>query len=125
MIRLTEGRAWFQLYVTGSVEDALAFTDRAAAAGYETLLLTVDVPKLGKRPRDLRNGFETPFRIRAPQFLDFALHPRWSIATLMAGAPRMANYGTGPNAKGYDRNAARVGANWHSWRARASAGRAG
>jgi (S)-mandelate dehydrogenase len=111
MLRLSDGRAWFQLYVTGAIEQAMGFVGRAGSAGYETLLLTVDVPKLGKRPRDLRNGFETPFHMRAPHFLDFATHPRWSLATLRAGAPRMANFG-GPQAKGYDRKAARVGANW-------------
>ena len=78
----------------------------------EGVLLTVDVPRLGKRPRDLRNGFQTPFRIRPRQFLDFALHPRWSLGTLRAGRPRMANYDADPNAKGYDRNAPRTGATW-------------
>lgn len=112
MQRLAGGNAWFQLYVTGSVETALGFVDRAETSGYEVLLLTVDVPKLGRRPRDIRNGFATPFRIRPRQFLDFALHPRWSLATLAAGAPRMANYGTGPKGGGYDRNAARTGADW-------------
>jgi L-lactate dehydrogenase (cytochrome) len=112
MIALADGNAWFQLYVTGSVDAAFALSDRAAAAGYEVLVLTVDVPKLGRRPRDLRNGFETPFRIRPRQFLDFALHPRWSIGTLLAGRPKMANYGTAPGTKGYDRKAARTGADW-------------
>ena len=105
MLRLSDGHAWFQLYVTGSIETAMQFVDRAASAGYENLLLTVDVPKLGKRPRDLRNGFETPFRMRPRQFFDFATHPGWSIGTLAAGVPRMANFGVGPNAKGYDRKA--------------------
>ncbi len=112
MIAQSGGSAWFQLYVTGSVEAALGFVDRAATAGYEVLLLTVDVPRLGRRPRDLRNGFATPFRIRPRQFLDFALHPRWSLGTLRAGRPRMANYGSGPNASGYDRSAPRTGATW-------------
>jgi isopentenyl diphosphate isomerase/L-lactate dehydrogenase-like FMN-dependent dehydrogenase len=112
MIRRAEGHAWFQLYVTGSVDAAFALTDRAAAAGYEVLLLTVDVPRLGRRPRDLRNGFETPFRLRARHLLDFATHPRWSLETLAAGKPRMANFGTGPKTAGYDRKAARIGADW-------------
>jgi (S)-mandelate dehydrogenase len=112
MQELAGGNAWFQLYVTGSVETAFGFADRAAASGYEVLLLTVDVPRLGRRPRDLRNGFATPFRIRPRQFLDFALHPRWSLGTLRAGRPRMANYAGGPDAKGYDRNAPRTGATW-------------
>jgi L-lactate dehydrogenase (cytochrome) len=108
--KLSDGHAWFQLYVTGSIETAMRLVDRAAGAGYENLLLTVDVPKLGKRPRDLRNGFETPFRIRPAQFLDFAVHPRWSIGTLLAGTPHMANFGSGPTSKGYDRKATRAGA---------------
>jgi L-lactate dehydrogenase (cytochrome) len=112
MQRLAGGHAWFQLYVTGSVATALGFVDRAEAAGYEVLVLTVDVPRLGKRPRDLRNGFATPFRIRPRQFTDFALHPRWSLATLAAGAPRMANYDAAPQGGGYDRTAPRAGADW-------------
>ncbi len=107
----SEERAWFQLYVTGGVDDALSLVGRAARAGYDTLMLTVDVPRIGKRPRDIRNGFLTPFRMTPRHFLDFATHPRWSLGTLAAGTPRMANF-SGPNAKGYDRNAPRTGADW-------------
>ena len=109
--RLSGGRAWFQLYVTGSTQDALALSSRAAKAGYDTLILTVDVPRLGKRPRDVRNGFATPFRMTARHFVDFATHPHWSLNTLASGLPAMANF-SGANAKGYDRNAPRTGANW-------------
>jgi L-lactate dehydrogenase (cytochrome) len=112
MIELAEGYAWFQLYVTGSIETAESFADRAARSGYKMLILTVDVPKLGKRPRDVRNGFTTPFRIGGRQLLDFTRHPRWSLTTLAAGVPRMANYDSGTGAAGYDRTAPRVGANW-------------
>jgi L-lactate dehydrogenase (cytochrome) len=112
MIRLAEGRAWFQLYVTGSIETALGFVERARAAAYDTLILTVDVPKLGRRPRDLRNGFQTPFRFTPPNVMDFALHPRWSLGTLAAGIPRMANYDGLAQSGGYDRQAARRGADW-------------
>jgi (S)-mandelate dehydrogenase len=112
MIRLADGNAWFQLYVTGSVETALDFVDRARASGYETLVLTVDVPKLGRRPRDMRNGFSTPFRFTPSNVLDFAFHPAWSLSTLSAGVPRMANYDGSPQPGGYDRQAARQGANW-------------
>lgn len=112
MFELAEGRAWFQLYVTGSIETALHFVDRAHAAGYRELVLTVDVPRLGRRPRDLRNGFKTPFRFAVSNVLDFATHPRWSLTTLKAGIPRMANYDTLPQSGGYDRQAARKGADW-------------
>jgi isopentenyl diphosphate isomerase/L-lactate dehydrogenase-like FMN-dependent dehydrogenase len=112
MVELAEGQAWFQLYVTGSTETALHFVERAHAAGYRELVLTVDVPRLGRRPRDLRNGFRTPFRFTASGILDFATHPRWSLGTLMAGIPRMANYDALPQSGGYDRQAARKGADW-------------
>jgi len=112
MIELSKGRAWFQLYVTGSPDAANALVDRAAAAGYEVLVLTIDVPKLGTRPRDLRNHFQTPFQMQPRHFLDFALHPSWSIATLRAGKPEMANYRGGPQATGYVRNGPRGGADW-------------
>ena len=111
LLRLSGGRAWFQLYVTGSTQDAMALSSRAAKAGYDTLILTVDVPRLGKRPRDVRNGFATPFRMTARHFVDFATHPHWSLNTLASGLPTMANF-SGANAKGYDRNAPRTGANW-------------
>ncbi|MBM3522710.1 MAG: alpha-hydroxy-acid oxidizing protein [Alphaproteobacteria bacterium] len=108
----TGGRAWFQLYVTGSQDAALSLVERAAAAGYEVLVLTVDVPVVAPRPRDRRNGFETPFRMRPRQFVDFALHPRWSLSTLAAGIPRFGNFTEGTGTKGFDRNASRAGANW-------------
>lgn len=111
MAELSQGQAWFQLYVTGSVEAAEQLADRAHACGYRNLVLTVDVPRLGKRPRDLRNGFRTPLRWQARHVLDFALHPRWSLSTLAAGIPTMANF-SGPSTGGYDRTAARRGADW-------------
>ena len=83
---------------------------RAAQVGYDTLVLTVDVPKVAPRPRDVRNGFLMPFRMGPRQFLDFALHPRWSLATLWAGAPSPANFD--PHQGGFDRHASRAGANW-------------
>jgi L-lactate dehydrogenase (cytochrome) len=107
----SQGRAWFQLYVNGSVDEALALADRAAAAQCEVLTLTVDTPRTGNRPRDTRNGFRTPFRMGLRHFVDFALHPRWSLGTLAAGAPRMVHF-DGLRPGGYDRTAPRRGANW-------------
>ena len=110
MLKDSGGQAWFQLYVSGSAETGLALAQRAADAGYDTLVLTVDVPKVAPRPRDVRNGFQMPFRMGPRQFLDFALHPRWSLATLWAGAPSPANFD--PHQGGFDRHATRAGANW-------------
>jgi L-lactate dehydrogenase (cytochrome) len=92
LIEEARGNAWFQLYFTGDGSGTFKLVDRAKAAGYQTLVLTVDVPEVGRRPRELRHGFTMPFRIGPRQFLDFALHPRWSISSLLAGKPDMANF---------------------------------
>ncbi len=84
-------QAWFQLYVGESEESAFAMVKRAEVCGYDTLILTVDVPKIGSRPRELRNGFQSPMKIRMKQFFDFATHPQWSIRTMIAGVPTLAN----------------------------------
>ena len=112
MHTLTGGRVWFQLYVSGAAETGFAMAERAARAGYEVLVLTVDVPRVARRPRDLRNGFQTPFRIRPKQFMDFALHPRWSITSLLSGVPTTANFRLADGSNQYDRSASRAGANW-------------
>ncbi len=112
MYALSLGRAWFQLYVSGTAEAGFALAQRAAKAGYDTLILTVDVPKVAPRPRDLRNGFQTPFRMRPRQFMDFATHPHWSIATLLAGIPSTANFRLADGSNRFDRSASRAGANW-------------
>ena len=92
MNELAEGNAWFQLYFSGNQEASLALVERAIAADYKTLILTVDVPEVGHRPRELRRGFRAPFKIGPSQFLDFTLHPRWSLGTLFNGAPELANF---------------------------------
>ncbi len=105
-----KGNAWFQLYFSGDEEVSLGLVKRAMAAGYKTLILTVDVPEVGHRPRELRRGFHTPFKIGLSQFVDFALHPRWSLGTLINGAPNLANF-SGDQAT-FDRHASRAGADW-------------
>lgn len=92
MIEAAEGHAWFQLYFSGDGTGTKRLVERAKAAGYRTLVVTLDVPEVGRRPRELRRGFTMPFRIGPRQFLDFALHPRWSLSTLAHGRPDMANF---------------------------------
>lgn len=104
--------AWFQLYVTGGMDVAWGLVERAQAAGCPMLILTVDVPRVAPRPRDVRNGFTMPFRIGPRQFMDFARHPHWSVASLLAGMPRPANFDQTPGGRGFDRHASRAGANW-------------
>ncbi len=84
--------AWFQLYVGHAQEVSWDLVRRADEAGYQVLMLTVDTPQVSLRLRDLRNGFQVPFRIGPRQFLDFARHPAWSLGTLAAGVPVTANF---------------------------------
>jgi (S)-mandelate dehydrogenase len=85
------GELWFQLYV---VQRGLAeqLVRRALAAGYRTLVLTVDVAVNGKRERDMRSGFGVPFRYSAGTVLDAALHPLWSLGQVRHGLPQLANF---------------------------------
>lgn len=101
---------WFQLYVQGSPEAALDMAARAERAGYGTLVLTVDVPEVSRRLRDLRNGFSVPFRIGPRQALDFMLHPQWTLSTLANGAPSPRNFDGGA---AFDRSASRAAADWN------------
>ena len=55
-----DGRRWFQLYVQRDRGRTRELVERSAAAGYEALLVTVDLPRLGYRERDRRSGFELP-----------------------------------------------------------------
>jgi L-lactate dehydrogenase (cytochrome) len=55
-----QGRNWFQLYMWKDRERSEALIERAASAGYDTLLVTVDVPVAGARLRDVRNGLTIP-----------------------------------------------------------------
>ena len=57
------GPLWFQLYVWQNRDLTRSFVERARAAGYRALVLTVDVPVISRRERDLRNGFTIPPRI--------------------------------------------------------------
>lgn len=103
--------AWFQLYVGQSEEVGFQLVERAAAAGYRNLILTVDVPEIGARPRERRNGFQSPLRIGPKQFIDFATHPLWSLGTLASGVPKLANVNVAGGGE-FRRNEARGKVDW-------------
>jgi len=71
------GRNWFQLYMWKDRDRSMALVDRAAQAGYDTLLVTVDVPVAGARLRDKRNGFTIPPQLTAGTILDALTRPAW------------------------------------------------
>jgi len=71
------GRNWFQLYMWKDRDRSMALVDRAAKAGYDTLLVTVDVPVAGARLRDKRNGFTIPPQLTARTVIDALPRPAW------------------------------------------------
>jgi len=75
-------RRWFQLYLWRDREASAALVERARAAGYEALVLTVDTPVAGPRLRDVRNGFSIPPALTLRTFVNAAVHPRWWVDLL-------------------------------------------
>jgi L-lactate dehydrogenase (cytochrome) len=73
------GRNWFQLYMWKDRDRSMALVDRAATAGFDTLLVTVDVPVAGARLRDKRNGFSIPPALTFGTVLNALPRPEWWI----------------------------------------------
>jgi L-lactate dehydrogenase (cytochrome) len=82
------GPLWFQLYVWQNRDLTRSFVDRARAAGYRALLLTVDVQVVSRRERDLRNGFTIPPRVTLRNVVDTLRRVGWVRRVLM-GQPRL------------------------------------
>jgi L-lactate dehydrogenase (cytochrome) len=74
---IPQGRKWFQLYMWRDRDRSMALVRRAAEAGFDTLLVTVDVPVAGARLRDTRNGMTIPPSLTLRTVLDAVVHPRW------------------------------------------------
>lgn len=72
-----EGRNWFQLYMWKDREKSMQLVDRAAKAGFDTLLVTVDVPVAGARLRDKRNGFSIPPALTLGTIANAIPRPWW------------------------------------------------
>ena len=81
-VRPAGATTWFQGYLPGDQSRIDAMVERVAKAGFDTLVLTVDVPILGNRENNVRNGYSTPIVITPRLALDCATHPRWLIGTL-------------------------------------------
>jgi (S)-mandelate dehydrogenase len=85
------GRLWYQLYCVRNIEFRNKLVARAKAAGYEAILVTVDLPVSGKRERDPRNGFHTPYSPNWKNSRDVMFKPAWALDMLRNGLPGMAN----------------------------------
>ena len=86
MRSLPGSRLWFQLYVWRDRAAAEDLMMRADAAGYEALVLTVDVPVAGARHRDARNGLSVPPSLSVRTIADIARHPAWWVDVLTTEA---------------------------------------
>ena len=84
-------RLWFQLYAVRDQAFVDKLVDRAAAAGYEALVLTVDVQVGAKRERDMRNGVTLPLRVTPKLVWQAAQRPAWALDYLRHGHPESAN----------------------------------
>jgi L-lactate dehydrogenase (cytochrome) len=73
------GRNWFQLYMWKDRDRSMALVDRAAEAGFDTLLVTVDVPVAGARLRDVRNGMTIPPTLTPRTVVNAIPRPAWWI----------------------------------------------
>ncbi|MDP8922545.1 MAG: alpha-hydroxy-acid oxidizing protein [Chloroflexota bacterium] len=82
----TSGPLWFQLYVLRDRDLIRRLIERAKAAGYRALVLTTDVPLLGQRERDLRNGATIPPKITLRNVVDTIQHPGW-VRRVLLGPP--------------------------------------
>jgi len=93
------GTLWFQLYMWPDRSLSHKLVERAKAAGYEALVVTVDGVVPGNREYNLRNGFTIPFTFTRGNITDVLLHPRWMLGVLArylvtTGMPRYQNYPT-------------------------------
>ena len=68
---------WFQAYLPGQTDRIEGLLTRAARAGYETLVVTLDVPVSGNRENLVRSGFSTPLRPSLRLALQGLSRPRW------------------------------------------------
>ncbi|MDJ0900137.1 MAG: alpha-hydroxy acid oxidase [Xenococcus sp. MO_188.B8] len=82
---------WFQLYSSSDEDITNSLVKRARAAGCPVLVVTLDMPVPGLRPRDLRNGFCPPFRLNPSSLLYLVTRPRWLWGLVRGGIPRFAN----------------------------------
>jgi L-lactate dehydrogenase (cytochrome) len=97
------GRRWFQVYVWKDRALVRDLVERSAAAGYEALVITVDMANLGRRERDVRRGFTMPPRLGLDTILDGLIHPGWTWRFVRSDPILFANVATSAHAgENYD-----------------------
>ncbi len=97
-VRSAGGTAWFQAYLPGETDPITRLLERVARAGFDTLVLTADVPVSANRENNVRSGFSRPLRPTARLAWESALRPRWLFGMflrtlLVDGMPHFENMG--------------------------------
>lgn len=88
---VSDGDLWFQVYVWADKDLVAEMLDRAFAARYSTIVITVDTAVLGRRERDVRRGFTLPPKIGLGTIVDGVLHPGWTLDFVRHESIRFAN----------------------------------
>ncbi|NJN84837.1 MAG: alpha-hydroxy-acid oxidizing protein [Caldilineaceae bacterium] len=83
--------SWFQLYTPQEPAVRKDMLRRCQETGYDTVLVTVDVPFKTRRDHDIRNGLSVPPKFNLQTLWQMVTHPTWSIGMLRTGVPQFAN----------------------------------
>jgi L-lactate dehydrogenase (cytochrome) len=89
-VRRENPAAWYQAYLAGDAARIEPLVDRVAAAGYDTFVVTADVPVPPNRENNIRNGFQVPLSITPQVAWDTITHPDWLFGIW---ARTVMNYG--------------------------------
>jgi L-lactate dehydrogenase (cytochrome) len=97
-VRAAGGTSWFQAYLPGDTGPITQLIERVARAGFDTLVLTVDIPVGANRENNVRSGFSRPLRPTLRLACECSLRPRWLIGMflrtlLLHGMPHFENMG--------------------------------
>ncbi|WHI46877.1 alpha-hydroxy acid oxidase [Microbulbifer sp. TRSA001] len=89
--QVTQGTAWYQLYNPTEPAILSDLISRLTTAQYQHLVITIDVPTFGLRPRDFHNGLAMPPKLNIKNIWQAILKPHWSLSTLRYGLPKFKN----------------------------------
>lgn len=85
--KLTEGKAWFQLYHPAEDKVTDDILERCHNSGIKTLVVLSDVPTFAYRPKEIKNGLAMPPRMTLSNIINILASPKWALQTLLAGKP--------------------------------------
>ncbi len=86
---ILDGKGWFQLYTPKEKDLALKLLERAKSNGFNTLVITIDIPSPSRRQRTKRAGLVMPPRITPGFMWQGITHPTWLFHTLKRGLPKL------------------------------------